>query len=57
MQKFTVSLTCSATLLSIPTLTYSANGPYVSGNLGLSMPRDAGVKDSSLFLLINSLPV
>jgi len=48
MQKFIVSLTCSATLLSISTLTYSANGPYVSGNLGLSMPRDADVKDSTM---------
>jgi opacity protein-like surface antigen len=48
MQKFIVSLTCSATLLSISTLTYSANGPYVSGNIGLSMPRDADVKDSTM---------
>ena len=48
MQKSIVSLTCCATLFSISTLTCSANGPYVSGNLGLSMPRDADVKDSTM---------
>ena len=45
MQKFILPLTCCVTLLSIPTIT---RAKVLSGNLGLSIPRNCDVKDSTM---------
>ena len=43
MKKKILTLVCSATLLSISSIAYSAAGPYVSGNVGLVIPNNSDV--------------
>jgi opacity protein-like surface antigen len=40
-------ITGCAMLLSISSITYSSEGPYVSGNLGVSMPSNSSLTDST----------
>lgn len=47
MKKTILTIACCATLLSISSVAYSAEGPYVSGNLGLAMASDSDVTDST----------
>lgn len=42
-----------AMILSVSSMAYSADGPYVSGNFGLAIPNDSEVTDSSLPAGIN----
>jgi len=42
-----LTIACCATILSISTIANSAEGPYVSGNLGLAIPSDSDI-DSGL---------
>lgn len=46
-EKILMAICCTA-LLSITSAGYSAEGPYVSGNLGLAMPSDSDVNNSGL---------
>lgn len=48
MKKIIFMITSCAMLLSISSIAYSAAGPYVSGNLGVSIPNDSEVTDSML---------
>ena len=48
MKKNILMITGCAMLLSISSIAYSAEGPYVSGNLGLAIPRDSDVTDSTV---------
>jgi opacity protein-like surface antigen len=45
MKKKMLTIACCATLLSISTIAYSAEGPYVSGNLGFANANDADATD------------
>ena len=47
MKKTFFMITGCAMLLSISSITYSA-GPYVSGNLGVSMPSNSYITDSTI---------
>lgn len=46
MKKKLLTIACCATLLSISTIAYSAEGPYVSGNLGIGIASDSDVTQS-----------
>jgi opacity protein-like surface antigen len=48
MKKSILAITGCAMLLLISSFANSAEGPYVSGNLGLAIPRDSDVTDSTL---------
>lgn len=48
MKKKILTIACCATLLSISSIADSAEGPYVSGNLGLAIDHDTDVTDSTL---------
>ena len=48
MKKNTIIILCCIILVSIPAFTYSADGFYVSGNIGLAAPSDPDVVDSDL---------
>ncbi len=43
MKKIILAIACCATLLSISSVAYSAEGLYVSGNLGLAIPNNSDV--------------
>jgi opacity protein-like surface antigen len=44
---FLITAACAMTL-SISSIAFSAEGPYVSGNLGLAIPSDSDLTDSTL---------
>lgn len=46
MKKKFLTTACCAALLSISTIAYSADGPYVSGNLGIGIASDSDVTES-----------
>lgn len=48
MKKNILIIACCTMLLSISTIAYSAEGPYVSGNLGLAILSDSDVTDSTV---------
>lgn len=48
MKKKISTIACCAMLLSISTIAYSAEGPYVNANLGLAIPTDSDMTDSTL---------
>ncbi len=48
MKKKISTIACCAMLLSISTIAYSAEGPYVNANLGLAIPSDSDMTDSTL---------
>ncbi len=48
MKKTILLAVCCVTMLSLSTMSYSAEGPYVSGNLGLTIPSDSNMTDSTL---------
>jgi opacity protein-like surface antigen len=47
MKKNILMITGCAMLLSVSSIAYSAEGPYISGNLGVSMPSDSDGTDST----------
>ena len=48
MKKNILMITGCAMLLSISSIAYSAEGPYVGGTLGLAIPSDSEVSDSGM---------
>ena len=48
MKKSYFMIASCAMLLSVSSIAYSAEGPYVSGNLGISMPSDSDLTDSAV---------
>jgi opacity protein-like surface antigen len=48
MKKIILMITGCAMLLSISSVAYSAEGPYVSGNLGFAVPNDSDITDSTI---------
>lgn len=48
MKKNILMITGCSILLSISSIAYSAEGPYVSGNLGIAIPSDSEVTDSTV---------
>lgn len=48
MKKNILLAVCCVAMLSVSTISYSAEGPYVSGNLGLAIPSDSDITDSTL---------
>jgi hypothetical protein len=48
MKKNIFMITGCAMLLSISSIAYSAEGPYVSGNLGISTPSNSDLTDSTV---------
>ena len=46
---FLITAACAMTL-SISSIAFSAEGPYVSGNLGLAIPSDSDIEDTVLTL-------
>jgi len=48
MKKQILTIACCAALLSISSIAYSAEGLYMSGNVGLAMANDSDVTDSDV---------
>jgi len=48
MNRNIIIILCCAILVSIPAFTYSADGFYMSGNIGIAAPSDPDVVDSDL---------
>lgn len=48
MKKTILLIAVCAMLLSISSIAYSAEGPYVSGNVGLAIPSDSDMTDPAL---------
>ena len=53
MKKNIFIIACCTTLISISTIAYGA-GPYVSGNLGFTIPNDSDATDSGITAVIES---
>jgi opacity protein-like surface antigen len=48
MKKQILTIACCATLLSVSSIAYSAEGLYMNGNLGLAIANDSDVTDSEV---------